>query len=54
MPPSYLVFGYVPDSQATSNFPFKAALRLLAMKGNLLISTYNNAISPQNAEDSLG
>jgi len=40
MPPPSFVFGYVPDSPTTFNFPFKDALRLLAMKRNLLISAY--------------
>jgi len=54
MPPPSFVFGYVPDSQTTFNFPFKGALRLLAMKRNLLISAYDSENSPQTAKDPLG
>jgi len=37
-PPPSFVFGYVPDSRTTFNFPFKGVLRLFATKRNLLIS----------------
>jgi len=49
-----VVFGYVPDFQTTFNFPFKGALRLLAMKRNLLISAYDKENSTQTAKDPLG
>jgi len=52
--PLFFGFDYVPDSRTTFNFPFKGALRLLAMKRNLLISVYDNENSPQTAKDSLG
>jgi len=54
MPPPSFVFGFVPDSQTTFNFPFKGALRLLAMKRNILFSVYDNKNSPQTAENPLG
>jgi len=52
--PLSFVFGYVPDSQTTFNFHFKGALRLLAMKQNILFSAYDNKNSPQTAENPLG
>jgi len=54
LPTPSFVFGYVPDSQTTFNFLFKGAFRLLAMKQNLLISTYDNKNSPQTDENPLG
>jgi len=54
MPPPSFVFGYVPDSQITFNFPFKGALRLLSMKRNILFSAYDNKNILQTAENPLG
>jgi len=55
MPPPSFVFGYVPDFRLRQfYFPFKSALRLLAMKRNLLISAYDNENSPKTSEYPLG